>query len=78
MNKEPNGRIQVGREAANGELEVVRRRIFVCIHCKGIYVDYPVTQCDCLEGSGHDFVEGIAEYKMPTPNAKINVAARRD
>lgn len=60
---------KVGQSELTDGLEVIRRKIFVCIHCDGIYADNPVSQCDCLEGSGHDFVEGIAEYKMPTSNA---------
>lgn len=51
------------------DLEVVRRKIFVCIHCDMIYPDQPVTQCDCLDGTGHDFVEGVAEYQKPTATA---------
>lgn len=31
------------------------REAYVCIHCEGVYPDSPVTQCDCLEGTGHDF-----------------------
>lgn len=43
----------------------LRRKIFVCLHCEGMYADQPVAQCDCMEGTGHDFVEGVAEYQNP-------------
>lgn len=43
--------------------DITTRKIFVCKHCEGIYADSPVSQCDCLEGSGSDFIEGFAEYK---------------
>lgn len=50
--------------------KITRRKIFVCEHCEGVYPDQPVSQCDCLEGSGADFVEGFAEYLMQKPLAK--------
>jgi hypothetical protein len=39
-----------------------QRKAFICIHCEGVYMDVPVTQCDCLEGTGHDFIEGVLNY----------------
>ena len=48
---------------------VTRRKIFVCAHCDGIYADQTVTQCDCMEGTGADFVEGFAEYPAALQSA---------
>lgn len=41
----------------------VTRKAFVCIHCEGVYADDPVSSCDCMEGSGHDFIEGVIHYQ---------------
>lgn len=60
MNKEQNGSDTVER--------VVVRKAFICIHCEGVYADVPVSQCDCLEGTGQDFIEGIITYRME-PNS---------
>ena len=49
---------------------VTRRKIFVCAHCDGIYADQTVTQCDCMEGTGADFVEGFAEYPAALQSAQ--------
>lgn len=43
--------------------EVIRRKAFICEHCEGVYADEPVSQCDCMKGSGHDFIEGEIIYK---------------
>jgi hypothetical protein len=43
---------------------MIVRDIYVCIHCDCIYSE-PVSQCDCMEGSGADFVRGYAVYDMP-------------
>lgn len=48
------------------------RKAFICIHCEGVYTDEPVTQCDCLEGSGHDFVEGELRYSHDAVGPKCN------
>lgn len=42
----------------------VIRKAFICIHCECVYPDEPVTQCDCIKGTGHDFIEGKIEYIM--------------
>jgi len=44
--------------------KTVTRKAFICIHCECVYADSPVSQCDCMEGSGHDFIEGIIKYKI--------------
>ena len=49
---------------------VTRRKIFACVHCHGIYADQTVTQCDCMEGTGADFVEGFAEYPSALQSAQ--------
>ena len=49
---------------------VTRRKIFACVHCHGIYADQAVTQCDCMEGTGADFVEGFAEYPSALQSAQ--------
>ena len=54
-------------QAQPAQGEVTRRKIFVCAHCDGIYADQTVTQCDCMEGTGADFVEGFAEYPALQP-----------
>lgn len=46
----------------------IKRIAYICIHCEGVYPDHPVTQCDCLEGTGADFVEGIIEYELEKAN----------
>ena len=40
----------------------VTRKVFICIHCEGIYADNPVSECDCAVGPS-DFVEGVLTYK---------------
>lgn len=42
----------------------IKRKVFICVHCGGIYADAPVSQCDCLEGTGADFVEGELKYSL--------------
>lgn len=42
-------------------------KAYVCIHCEAVYLEDPVTQCDCLKGSGADFVEGVLIYTLPSP-----------
>jgi len=50
---------------------IVRRKAFICVHCDGVYADQPVSQCDCMEGTGADFIEGVIEYrKANTHNAR--------
>ena len=44
-------------------VEEVRRKAFICVHCEGVYADEPVSQCDCMQGTGHDFIEGVIIYK---------------
>ena len=41
------------------------RKVFICVHCEGMYADFPVSQCDCMEGTGHDFVESVVKYNLP-------------
>lgn len=43
------------------------RELYICIHCEGIYADEPVSQCDCLKGTGHDFVKSSCEYTLTEP-----------
>jgi len=43
----------------------VTRKAYVCKHCNGIYADDPVSQCDCMEGTGQDFYVGVLEYQTP-------------
>jgi hypothetical protein len=44
--------------------KTVRRELYICIHCEGVYADEPVSQCDCLKGTGHDFVKSSCEYTL--------------
>ena len=48
----------------------VCRDLYICIHCEGAYADEPVSQCDCLAGTGHDFVKSSFEYTLPAPTEK--------
>ena len=43
----------------------ITRKAYICKHCEGVYIDDPVTQCDCMEGSGADFIEGSLIYSPP-------------
>lgn len=53
------------------ELEgYTQRKIFICVHCEGIYADLPVSQCDCMNGSGKDFIEGLAECVLKNRRGK--------
>lgn len=39
------------------------RTAYICKHCEGVYADSPVSQCDCMEGSGSDFYVGTITYE---------------
>lgn len=52
----------------SGEKAGRMRKAFVCVHCDGVYADEPVSQCDCLEGSGADFIEAQIHIPSPTPD----------
>lgn len=42
---------------------MIQRMAYICKHCEGVYADQPVTQCDCLNGTGADFYEGTITYQ---------------
>jgi hypothetical protein len=44
----------------NGVLEMSTakpRKVFICLSCKGVYADAPVTSCDCCPDK-NEFLEG--------------------
>lgn len=44
----------------------IKRDIYVCSHCEGIYSDEPVTRCDCTVGDANQsFVKGHCFYTLP-------------
>lgn len=47
------------------EPKEIERLAFICVHCEAVYADAPVTQCDCMLGSRHDFIEGVIKYILP-------------
>lgn len=47
--------------------QTVHRELYICIHCERVYADEPVSQCDCLKGTGHDFVKSSCEYVLTEP-----------
>lgn len=49
---------------SNDGLDLIVRRAFVCVSCEGIYLDSPVTECDCAPGA-NIFIESVITYKMP-------------
>jgi len=46
---------------------LVMRKAFICVHCEGVYADMPVTNCDCMAGTGADFIEGEIKYIISAP-----------
>ena len=43
----------------------VQRDAYICKYCEGVYVDEPVTSCDCMEYIGKNpphFIKGKIEY----------------
>lgn len=42
----------------------VTRKAFVCVACQGVYVDSPVTQCDCMPDK-QQFIGTTITYSTP-------------
>lgn len=50
----------------------VTRMAYICVHCEGVYADGPVSQCDCMKGTGRDFLVGTIEYMVPDRGKELN------
>jgi hypothetical protein len=43
---------------------IVKRTAYVCIQCEGVYMDEPVTECDCALGADIFWIADVSYKKL--------------
>lgn len=54
----------IKREPAPAPAPQTVRKVFVCVSCEGVYMDEPVSECDCMPEK-NEFIESTLSYDMP-------------
>lgn len=42
---------------------IVTRKAYICTKCEGVYIDDPVSECDCEVGQDQQFYVGTLIYE---------------
>lgn len=54
----------IKREPAPAPAPQTVRKVFVCASCEGVYMDEPVSECDCMPEK-NEFIESTLSYDLP-------------
>lgn len=46
------------------EDKIIKRKLFICPFCEGVYADEPVTSCDCMADENDKFIMTTFEYTL--------------